>query len=63
MNKREITTPIHCIVHGRRWHLFSAEYKNDDGTFTLNFHALSMEHAAAVVEEIKETLTLKGQLI
>jgi hypothetical protein len=63
MNEKFITTPIHCTVNGRQWHLFTADYKNDDGTFSLQFHALSMEHAAAVVEEIKETLTLKGQVI
>jgi hypothetical protein len=63
MNDKVITTPIHCTVNGRQWHLFSAEYKADQGTYTLHFHAISMEHAAAVVEDIKATLTLRGELI
>jgi hypothetical protein len=62
VSNRETTTTINPIVDGKQWHLFEAEYTNVDGRFGLRFHALSMEHAAAIVEEIKETLTLTGQV-
>lgn len=63
MNEKTVTTEIHPVVNGVRWHLFTAGYETADGHFSLHFHAVSLEHAAAVVEEIKATLTLKGQLI
>ena len=63
MNEKFITTPIRCTVGGREWHLFTADYQADNSTYSLQFHAISMEHAAALVEDIRATLTLRGQLI
>jgi hypothetical protein len=62
INDKTIVTPIRVTVEGRAWRLFMAEYTNPDGKFSLTFHALSSEHAAAIVEEIKESLKLTGEV-
>jgi hypothetical protein len=56
-----ITLPKSVAVKGQRWHLYGAEFTGADGAFGLHFYAISPEHAAMVVEDIKATLTLTGK--
>lgn len=56
-----VTMPREVEVNGRTWSLYAAEYAGADGTFGLHFYAISMEHAAIVVEDIKTTLKLTGK--
>jgi hypothetical protein len=54
----------HSVTHeGRKWKLFTFEYNTPDGKFSSYFYAISLEHAAAIIEDIKETATLTGELI
>jgi len=49
-------------VDGRNWHLFDVHYETADGKFSFYIYAISFEHAAAIVEEIKATAKLGGQI-
>lgn len=60
-NKVELA--ITCMVKGVQWTLYTFQYKTPDGEFCGYFHALSDEHAAAVLSEMKETAELKGRMI
>lgn len=61
--KNNVTLPMSCIVDGRAWHLFTFDFKTPDGTFSSYFYAISAEHAAALLAEMKETAELRGQMI
>lgn len=63
MNEKTITKPLRTTVNGRVWRMFTADYKADQGTYSLEFYAISMEHAASIVGDIRETLELRGELI
>lgn len=59
----EVTLPMTCFVDGMTWCLFTFDYKTPDGVFSSYFYAISPEHAAAIICEIKETAELKGQML
>jgi hypothetical protein len=50
-------------INGRIWNLYSFEFQTADGLFSSYFYAISFEHAAAILEELKETAKLSGQII
>lgn len=50
------------IVDGREWRAFLCSYDTPDGTFAFEIMAISMEHAAAMLQELKETARLDGEL-
>lgn len=54
--------PMTTVVNGRTWRLFGLDYSTADGEFGTYIYALSFEHAAAIVEELKQTARLGGQL-
>lgn len=58
-----ITLPTSCVVDGRTWNLFTFEFATPDGTFSSYLYAVSAEHAAALLADMKETAELKGQVI
>ncbi len=62
-NEKEVTQSLRCAVGGREWKLYTADYKADGGTYSLYFYAISDDHAHAVIQDIRETLTYGGQLI
>jgi hypothetical protein len=47
---------------GRKWYPYQVEFKTPDGTFVFTIHALNFDHAHMVVEELKQTATLQGQI-
>jgi hypothetical protein len=51
-----------AVVDGRTWRTFTCSYDTPDGTFTFKIMALSMEHAAAMLADLKETARLDGEL-
>lgn len=59
----KIELPITCVVKGVQWRLFTFEYKSPDGEFCGYLHAVSAEHAAALLADMKDTAELKGQMI
>ena len=60
--KREIVSPLVRSIDGRNWRLFVFSYETADGVFSGHLYALSMEHAAARLEELKATAKLDGEL-
>lgn len=58
-----IPMPLTCTVDGREWLLYSVDFKTADGEFSTYIYALSFEHAAAIVEELRETARLGGQVM
>jgi len=58
-----ITLPLRTVVAGRKWHLYSYEYQSPDGVFVGYLHALSMEHAAALIGDMRASAELAGKMI
>lgn len=50
--------PSSVTVDGKRWKLYSVEFKSPDGTFSAYFYALSTEHASYQVESMRMNGTL-----
>lgn len=59
----KVELAVSCVVDGRQWHLFTFDYKTPDGIFCGYLYAISMEHAAAMLADMKETAELQGQMI
>lgn len=51
-----------ATVDGRQWRTYTCSYETADGTFCFTIMAISMEHAAAMLAELKETARLDGEL-
>ena len=58
-----ITLPMRAVVDGRTWHLYAYEYQTPDGTFGGYLYAVSFEHAAALLADLKETAVLQGKMV
>ena len=58
-----ITLPLRTVVDDRTWHLYTYEYQSPDGVFVGYLHALSMEHAAALLCDMKDGAELTGKMI
>ena len=57
-----VPQPITVSVDGRYWHLFEVEFDTAEGKFSTHIYAISAEHASHVVEELKATARLAGQV-
>ena len=57
-----ITLPMRTVVGGKTWHLYTYEYQSPDGVFRGFLHALSMEHAAALMCDMKDSAVLLGKM-
>lgn len=62
MNENPIPMPLTTVVDGRTWRLFDVLYTTADGEFSTYIYALSFEHAALLVEELRQTARLGGQI-
>lgn len=49
-------------VNGRDWHTFACEYTTPDGKFGFEIKAISPEHASYMLQDLKESAVLLGQL-
>lgn len=58
-----ITLPLRTVLDGRLWQLYSYEYQTPDGKFCGYLHAVSMEHAAALVGDLRAGAELVGIMI
>ncbi|HEJ9974926.1 TPA: hypothetical protein ACHY14_000794 [Pseudomonas aeruginosa] len=63
MNRRTIDLELSTWVDGRQWHLYSFEFKTPDGTFGSYFYAISDEHAAELLTDLKENAVLGGRIM
>lgn len=55
--------PYSVTVDGRVWNLFDVEYQTADGKFGFYIYAINFEHASHIVEELKQTAKLSGQVL
>ncbi|WP_236225729.1 hypothetical protein [Pseudomonas pseudonitroreducens] len=63
MSHRKIDLDLSTWVDGRQWHLYSFEFKTPDGTFGSYFYAISDEHAAELLTDLKENAVLGGRIM
>lgn len=54
--------PLSCVVEGVTWFLYAFDYTTADGKYGAHFYAISDEHAQLILQELKETATLRGRL-
>lgn len=52
-----------CKVCGKTWNLYSFRYETMDGNFIGYVHALSFEHASYMLQELKQTAEIDGQIL
>lgn len=58
-----IKLPMSTIVDGRTWLLCSYKHSYSDGKFCGHLYAVSMEHAATFIRDMKETVRLTEQVV
>lgn len=58
-----VNLELSCEVNGRTWNLYSFAYRTIDGSFVGYLHALSFEHASYMLEEMKATAEIDGQIL
>lgn len=58
-----ITLPLRTVVDGRIWQLYTYDYQTPDGKFCGYLHAVSMEHAAALVGDLRTSAELAGKMV
>lgn len=63
MDSGGVIRPFSVTIDGRVWDLYTVEFDTADGKFSTTIYAISTEHAAAIVEEMKATLRLGDKLI
>lgn len=56
----KIDLPLTTIYQQREWKLFSVSWQSADGPFSMYIYAINMEHAVALLEELKETAKVDG---
>lgn len=60
---KTVELPVSVVVEGRRWDLFTVKYLADDRVYEFYIYGISFEHAFHIVEDIKETARLSGQVV
>lgn len=58
-----VLLPLRVFVDGREWRLFSYRFDSADGAFIGYLYAISPEHAAALLEELKDSAILLGEMV
>jgi hypothetical protein len=64
------TPSNHTDPQGRVWRPYSVEFRSQDsavghieGRFSFTIHAVSAEHAHLLVQDLRETAVLAGELV
>jgi hypothetical protein len=60
--QRRPNVTLRAVVDGREWRTYTCSYDTADGKFAFTIMAISMEHAAAMLEELRATAKLDGEL-
>ena len=64
MNTQVISLARVAMVNGLQWQLYPVDFKTEEGTFSVYLYAINREHAAAILQELKETAVLReGDLV
>lgn len=50
------------VVDGREWRRFLCSYDSADGRFSFEIMALSHDHALMMLDELKQTAKVDGEL-
>lgn len=61
--RKTISLPVSAVVDGRRWRLFGFTFDTADGPFAGHLYALSLEHAVALLEELKASARIDGEVL
>lgn len=62
MTKGIVLEPT-VVVDGKTWNLYSVDWTGPDGTFATYIYAISFEHAAAMLEDLKDSAVVTGQVL
>lgn len=54
--------PPTVTTNGVKQYLFSVDFTTCDGKFSVPIYAVSFEHAQAIVEDLKTTAVVGGQI-
>ncbi|EIU4992725.1 hypothetical protein MMK62_003542 [Pseudomonas aeruginosa] len=60
---KKVELELSVWVDGRQWNLFTFDYDTPDGKFSGYLHAISPEHAAEMLMDMKANATMAGQMI
>lgn len=53
-----------AMINSLQWQLYPVDFKTEEGTFCVYLYAINLEHAAAILLELKETAVLRdGDLV
>lgn len=56
--------PERVFIDGIEWKLYEVFHLDDEGRkFSFHIRAISFEHAACIVDDIRETAWLGGQIV
>lgn len=62
MTLAAISLPLRVVERGTEWRLYSVEWTGPDGTFSTYIYAISDEHAALVISELRAGARLVGRV-
>lgn len=52
-----------CFINGKWWYPYSVKHVDADGTtYSFTILAISKDHAACIVDDIRRTAELQGEL-
>jgi hypothetical protein len=54
--------PLRVTIKGVDWRLFSFSYHTCEGTFESYIYAVSHEHASHIIDELRQTAYLTGEV-
>ena len=63
MSNSGIKQPLSCTVNGLEWSLYSFSFTTPDGWFSSHLYAISDDHARMLLEDLKTTAKLDGQVV
>ncbi|MGK4474130.1 hypothetical protein [Aeromonas molluscorum] len=60
---KTIPIQLSTIVDGREWKLFTIRYTTPEADFEFYIHALSWDHANIILQDIRESGRVSGQVV
>lgn len=59
----KVELPVEVLENNQQWKLYTFEFSTQEGKFSSYFYATSMLHAACILEEMKNTAELSGEIL
>jgi len=60
---KAVMLPVSVEEDGKTWNLYGFKWQTPDGEFGSYLHALSHDHAAMMLAEMRETAVMDGQIM